>query len=85
MDKKFRKHLLAIAFFTTALTSAFVVPNVYAGIIGDDCERSMEICTPSTSEVCYYWMEEPQLPCIVEEYEYIDRNDNENEQGDVNR
>ena len=51
MDKKFRKHLLAIAFFTTALTSAFVVPNVYAGIIGDDCERSREICTPSTSEV----------------------------------
>lgn len=85
MDKKFRKQLLAIAFFTTALTSAFVVPNVYAGITGDDCERSREICTPSTSEVCYYWMEEPQLPCIVEEYEYIDRNDNENEQGDVNR
>lgn len=85
MGKKFRKQILAIAFFTMALTSAFVVQNVYAGIIGDDCERSRDICRPSSGETCYYWMDEPQLPCILSDYEYVDKNDNENEQGDVNR
>lgn len=85
MSKKLKKQLIAIGFFAMVLMSAFIAQNVYAGGIGDDCERSKEICTPADCETCYFWMDEPGLPCIVSDYEYIDRNDNENEQGDVNR
>lgn len=85
MLKSSMKRITIVGMSALVMTLAFITQNVYAGVESDDCERSMEICSPCTSEVCYYWLEEQGLPCVVSEYEYIDRNDNDNEQGDVNR
>ena len=85
MKKFFRKHLFAIGFFAIAISLAFFAQNVYAGITGDECERSNNVCTPNKGSVCYYWLDGAQLPCIVYDAEYIDKNDSEHEQDDVNR
>ena len=85
MKKKFKKHLFTIGFFAIAITSAFFAQNVYAGSTGGECERSMDLCIPDKGGVCYIWLDEAQLPCIVYDAEYIDTNDNESEQDDVNR
>ena len=85
MSKKLQKRFTVIVVCAIAVVSVFFTQKVYADIVGDPCEYSKHICTPSSGEVCYLWMEEQGLPCVVSEYMYIDKNDNENEQGDVNR
>ena len=85
MLKSSMRRITIVGMSVLVMTLAFITQNVYAGVESDDCERSKDICTPLSGTVCYYWMDEPGLPCIMSEYEYIDKNDNDNEQGDVNR
>ncbi len=86
MNKKMKKLFIAIGICAISLTSAFFVQKIYATSGDPYCEWfEFYVCSPEELGNCYIWNAEYEIPCFVTDRIYIDDNDSENEQGDVNR